>query len=228
MEAAVVGIYVGRVGRLVGGRKSVPSAIFKAPVAGPVWLGREGFSGDEQADRKNHGGREKAAFVYPAEHYARWKEMLGREIGPAAFGENLSTRGLTEGDVCIGDVYRLGGAVVQVSQPRRPCYKPAWRHGVKELALLTQKSGMTGFYLRVLEEAEVAPGDCLMLLEREAPWATISEANRLVHRDRHDEEGIRRLLAVSALSASWRASLKRRLLGIASDDTPRLEGPRGA
>ncbi|BBL79533.1 hypothetical protein RxyAA322_13870 [Rubrobacter xylanophilus] len=142
------------------------------PVTGAVWLGWEGFAGDEQADRENHGGPEKAALVCPAEHYVRWREMLGREIGPAAFGENLSTRSLTEEEeVCVGDVCRLGGAVVQVSQPRQPCYKPAWRFGVRDLAALTLRSGMTGFCLRVLEEGRRrgrpdAPGTALAVGHR--------------------------------------------------------------
>ncbi|ABG05052.1 MOSC domain containing protein [Rubrobacter xylanophilus DSM 9941] len=228
MGAVVVEISVGRVGRLAGRGKGVKSAIFKRPLGGPAWLGREGFAGDEQADRKNHGGPEKAAFVYPTEHYPRWQEMLGLELPPAAFGENLSTRGLAEDGVCLGDVYRLGGALVQVSQPRRPCYKPAWRFGVRDLALLTQESGMTGFYLRVLEEGEVAPGDALALLERPVGAVSVGEANRVMHRDRDDAEGMGRLLAAPGLPPSWHAAFERRLAGVGEDGAGRLEGPVGA
>ncbi|MBX6762619.1 MAG: MOSC domain-containing protein [Rubrobacteraceae bacterium] len=223
--ARVLSVNLGRVVRLEGRRKSVPSAIFKAPAPGAVWLGREGFAGDEQADRKNHGGPEKAALVYPMEHYVRWRGMLGREIGPAAFGENLSTRRITEEDVHLGDVCRLGGAVVQVSQPRRPCYKPAWRHGVRNIALLTQQSGLTGFYLRVLEEGEVRAGDALLLLDRPPGTVSVGEANRVMSRGRDDAEGIENLLSCRWLPPSWRRDLRRRLAGMEEDAAERLEGP---
>jgi MOSC domain-containing protein YiiM len=150
---------------------------------------------------------------------------LDRRLGPAAFGENFSTQGFTESAVCVGDVYGVGTAVVQVSQPRQPCFKLAARHGVKELALWVQETGLTGFYFRVLEEGEVAAGDEIALLERPAPEVSVAEANRVMHLDKQDVAGIERLLAVAELSANWRRTFEKRLSGRAEDAAPRLEGP---
>ncbi|WP_164013129.1 MOSC domain-containing protein [Pyxidicoccus trucidator] len=112
------------------------SAIFKEPVAGPVWLSRTGLAGDGQAALKVHGGLEKAVLAYAAAHYDFWRERLERaDVGPGAFGENWVLSGGTEDGTCIGDMLRMGGARVQVSQPRQPCWKPARRWGRKDLAL---------------------------------------------------------------------------------------------
>ncbi|WP_235401348.1 MOSC domain-containing protein [Rubrobacter aplysinae] len=206
--------------------KAVQSGFVKSPVQGKVWLSRTGLAGDGQADLKAHGGPEKAACVYPLEHYPYWAERLGRELPPAAFGENFSTQGLTEPGVCIGDVFRVGEAAVQVSQPRRPCYKLAARYGERELALRVQQSSLTGFYFRVLEEGRVAAGDELYLVERPAPEAPVSEANRIMHHDEDDLEATERLLGVEELSLSWRRTFEKRLTGEEEDTAPRLSGPQ--
>lgn len=208
--------------------EEVRSGFMKYPVEAETWLYRTGLTGDGQADLKAHGGPEKAACVYPLEHYPYWVHRLGRNLSPAAFGENFSTQGLTESDVCIGDVFRVGdrGAVVQVSQPRRPCYKLAARYDERELALRVQQSGLTGFYLRVLEEGRVAAGDDLYLVKRPAPEATVSEANRVMHHDKGDLDAIERLLGVGELSSSWRRTFEKRLAGESEDTAPRLSGPR--
>jgi MOSC domain-containing protein YiiM len=205
--------------------KHVQSGFRKSPVRGSLWLSNTGLAGDGQADLKNHGGPEKAVCVYPLEHHPYWEERLDRRLGPAAFGENFSTEGLTESGVCVGDVYRVGTAVVQVSQPRQPCFKLAARHGVKELALWVQETGLTGFYFRVLEEGEVAAGDEIILLERPAPEVSLAEANRVMHLDKRDVVGIERLLGVTELSANWRRTFEKRLFGRTEDAAPRLEGP---
>lgn len=209
--------------------KQVQSGFVKRPVEGAVWLSRTGLAGDGQADLKVHGGPEKAACVYPAEHYPYWEERLGRRLPAAAFGENLSTAGLTEPEVCIGDVFSVGdrGAVAQVSQPRQPCYKLAARHGEKRLALWVQQTGLTGFYLRVLEEGEIAEGDAVRLVERPAPEATLAEANRVMHRDKGDLRAAERLLSVEQLSPSWRRTFEERLAGGREDTAARLLGPEG-
>lgn len=209
--------------------KHVPSGFRKSPVSGTLRLGKTNLEGDGQADLENHGGPEKAVCVYPLEHYPYWEGRLGRELRPAAFGENVSAEGLLEPGVCVGDVYRVGepgrGALVQVSQPRRPCFKLAVRYGVKELALWTQETGLTGFYFRVLEEGEVRADDEISLLERTAPEASVAEANRVMHLDKHDVAGIERLLAVPELSANWRRTFEKRLSGHTEATAPRLEGP---
>lgn len=200
------------------------SAIFKKPVPGPLWLSRTGLAGDGQADRKVHGGPEKAVLAYAASHHAFWRERLERpDVGPGAFGENWVLSGGTEDAVCIGDVLRVGGARVQVSQPRQPCWKPARRWGRKELSLLLQETGRTGWYLRVLEEGPVREGDALELLERPYPAFTISFANHAMHGDAPDAAAA--LSGCEALSHGWRESLRRRAQGTRGDDRPRLEGP---
>lgn len=224
MNARLLSLNVGKPKPLPYRGKSVPSSFVKTPVSGALWLLETGLDGDGQADLRNHGGPEKAVCVYPQEHYPYWEARLGRPLQPAAFGENFSTEGLTEERVCIGDVYRVGGALVQVSQPRQPCFKLAARHGVPQLALWVQESGFTGFYFRVLEEGEVRAGDGIPLVERQSSAVSLAEANRIMHRDKRDVAGIERLLAVPELSANWRRTFEKRLAGAMEDTAPRLRG----
>lgn len=202
------------------------SAIAKQPVSGEQILGLEGFEGDGQADRKHHGGPDKAICVYPLEHYPYWEERLGRVLPVAAFGENVTVSGLVEEDVCIGDTFALGETVVQVSQPRQPCHKLAKRYGVPEMALWVQKTGRTGFYFRVLQPGRIQVGPELTLRRLSADPAGISVAcaNQLMHENKEDKDGIHRLLEVAALSASWRATFEKRLAGNKEDTGARLNG----
>jgi MOSC domain-containing protein YiiM len=186
------------------------SGIFKRPVAVPVKLGLIGLEGDEQADLVNHGGPDKAVCVYSFRHYRHWEEVLGQALPLGAFGENFTIDGWTEADVHIGDVFAVGTAKVQISQPRIPCWKLAMKWGLSELPALVTESGATGFYFRVLEPGEVETGE-LALLERHPERLTVQEANRVMHRDKADAAGIRRLLGVDALAESWRGTLERRL-----------------
>jgi MOSC domain-containing protein YiiM len=189
-----------------------------------VPLGPTGLAGDVQADLRVHGGPDKAVCVYPTEHLAHWSERLGRRLAPGAFGENFSLVDLLEGDVCLGDVYRVGSALVQVSQPRQPCYKLATRNGEPAFALWVQESGRTGFYFRCLEPGQVQVGDVIMLVERTAPECTVLEVNRVLHRDKHDRVGVDRLLARPELAASLRRTLERRLAGEPENLARRLQG----
>ena len=186
------------------------SGIFKRPVGAPVRLGPTGLAGDEQADTVNHGGPDKAVCVYSFRHYPHWERALGRPLAFGAFGENFTVDEWDEADVCIGDVFAAGTARVQVSQPRVPCWKLAMKWGLDELPALVTESGATGFYFRVLEPGEVTTG-ALALLERHPEGLTVQEANRIMHKDKRDAAGIRRLLGVDALAASWRETLERRL-----------------
>jgi MOSC domain-containing protein YiiM len=224
VDARLVSLNVGKPRPLVQGNKSLPSAIFKSPVLGPLQLGSTGLESDAQADLKNHGGVEKAVCVYPLEHYSYWKVRLKKDLKPGAFGENLSTEKLLEAEVCIGDSYRVGNATVQVTQPRQPCSKLTALHGVKELALWAQETGFTGFYLRCLEAGEIRAGDDIVLLERPTRSVSIAEANRVLHRDKYDAVGIERLLNIPELSISWRRTLEKRLYGRAENRVLRLEG----
>jgi len=143
---------------------SVTSAMHKTPVDGALVLGPEGLVGDAQADRRHHGGVDKAVHHYPRDHYAAWRAELGDLPwldAPGAFGENFSTTGLVEADVCLGDRWSVGGALLEVSQARQPCFKLGLRFGRKDMPRLVQASGRTGWYYRVLEVGEVRAGDVL-------------------------------------------------------------------
>src|SRR5262249_32761236 len=153
-----------------------------------------------------------------------WSERLGRRLEPAAFGENFSVVELLEADVCLGDVYRVGTALGQVSQPRQPCYKLATRNGEPRFSLWVQEAGWTGFYFRCLEPGDVQAGDAITLVERSAPGCSIVEVNRVLHRDKQDRAGIERLLAVAALAERLRHTFEGRLAGVVDDPTRRLEG----
>ncbi|MFC5598427.1 MOSC domain-containing protein [Deinococcus cellulosilyticus] len=187
----------------------VSSAIVKSSTSEPLQLTLTGLVGDQQADLRYHGGPDKAICVYPAEHYAFWKEKLGRELPVPGFGENFTTLGLLEAEVCIGDVYQVGEVRVQVTQPRQPCFKLAMRHGIKDLAVQVTESGFTGFYLRVLQEGTVQAGDAITLLEKGR--ITITETNRVIHVDRNDRAAIEQLLLEDALAATLRDGLQKRL-----------------
>jgi MOSC domain-containing protein YiiM len=187
------------------------SGIVKEPVAGPVPVGRTGVQGDGQADLVNHGGPDKAICAYSADHYDAWRRELDLpSLTFGAFGENFTIEGLTEGDVCLGDVWRIGAVEVQVSQPRQPCWKLARRWRIEDLALRVIQNGRTGWYFRVLREGVVASGLALERLDRPFPRWTIERANRVLHHDKADLAAAAELAAVATLSAPLRASLSRR------------------
>lgn len=193
--------------------KTWESGFCKDPQAGRCWLRYQGFRGDEQADRRNHGGPDKAVCVYPVEHYAFWRDRLARpDLAPGAFGENLSVDHLLEPDVCIGDVFSVGEALVQVSQPRQPCWKLARRWRVEDLAVQAEQLGFTGFYFRVLRHGWVQSGDALIRRERLFPQWTIEACNQVMHHRKTDHAAARVLSECPALSASWKDSLHARTL----------------
>src|SRR5699024_7130763 len=161
------------------------TGMFKNEREGQVWLTKTGLKEDEVADTKVHGGPEKALFAYPEAHYEYWREQLGKESMVAGgMGENLVIEGADEFTTFIGDVYRFGEAVIEVSQPRRPCWKPARRHRVLDLALQIQNSGRTGWYYRVLEEGYVEANVTLELIDRPHPEWSIAAANEVMYVDK--------------------------------------------
>lgn len=202
------------------------TGFIKKPVLGPVFLGRINLEGDGQADRVHHGGPDKAVLCYGDSHYEGWRlELDLPEMGGGDFGENFTIQGLSESNVCIGDIWEVGEAKVQVTQPRQPCWKLARRWRIKDLALRVQRSGRTGWYLRVLNEGFVATGQPLVLLDRSFPDWTIARANHLMHHDRHNRELAAALAEVDPLSASWKRTLSRRALdGTQPETSKRLEG----
>jgi MOSC domain-containing protein YiiM len=146
--------------------------------------------------------------VYPDEHYPFWHRTLTEvQLPHGAFGENFTTQGLQETEVCIGDRYQLGGAVVEVSQPREPCWKLARRWRVKHLTALVEQTGLTGFYFRVLQHGQVAQGDSFILLERPFPEWTLARCNQLRHHDKHNHAAALALAACPLLSAVWKDAL---------------------
>lgn len=191
--------------------RPVYSAIAKAPVLGDsVWLDWTDLSGDQQGDPKVHGGPDKAVYCYTADHFDAWSRELGRPVAPAAFGENLTLSGAAEEHVCIGDVWRWGDAVVQVAQPRYPCFKLAMhtRQADMEQRLIT--SGRSGWYLRVLRPGEVPVRDAAITVEhRDEARLRVIDAHRAFT---SDDPRIPALLDHPALAESWRRMLRRRAL----------------
>jgi len=180
------------------------TGIFKQPVRGPVRVGTLGLAGDRQADLTVHGGADKAVCVYSGDHYPAWqRELQIEDFNAGAFGENFTLAGLTEQDVCIGDVWALGEIELQVSQPRQPCWKLARKWRIKTLTAQAVDNGRTGWYFRVLREGLVNTGDPLVLVSRPSPDWTIAAANTVMHHRVHDAEAAAKLAAVDGLSVSW-------------------------
>lgn len=207
--------------------RSWRTSIFKEPVSTPVLLTKINLDGDEQADLKHHGGPEKAVFCYPAEHYPIWrKELSNQDIQLGGMGENFSTANLLETDVAIGDIFEVGEAVIQVSQPRQPCWKPARRYRTKDLALLLQNTGRTGWYFRVLQEGYVEKGQKLRLIERPHPEWTIDRCNYIMHIDRENFAEAAVLGEVKELAVNWKKTLVNRVNTRSVEDiSNRVFGP---
>jgi len=192
----------------------VYSAIAKRPVTvgTTLWLSIGNLAGDGQADLSVHGGPDKAVYAYPSEHRAAWSEELGEELGAAPFGENLSTAGALEGDVCIGDVWAWGDALLQVAQPRWPCFKLALHRARPDIQARMRRNGRTGWYLRVLQPGEVVVGEPIEVAERDVAGLTVTDAHAAMG-DRHleDRDRVERLGAHTALAIEWRQPLIDRL-----------------
>jgi MOSC domain-containing protein YiiM len=187
------------------------TGFFKQPVGGAVMLRAINLDGDGQGDRKNHGGPDKAVLCDAAGHYSAWRsELDAPDLPYGAFGENFSIDGLDEAAVCIGDVFAVGGALVQVSQPRQPCWKISARWQRPDLLPRVQASGRTGWYLRVLQEGLVECGQTLTLRERPHPAWSVGRATSVMNHQA-DREGARGLLACPPLAEVWRSALQSRL-----------------
>ncbi len=170
MSARLASIQIGRIAPL--GPQRVPSAFIKTGIAGPVIAGALGLAGDEQADLSVHGGPEKAVYAYAAAHYAGWAAAfpdLAPRFAAGCMGENLTVEGMAEDDLCVGDIHAIGGALLQVCQPRQPCFKLALALGEPRLAKHMVRTGHAGWYYRVVQEGAIAPGDAVTRAERPNP-----------------------------------------------------------
>jgi MOSC domain-containing protein YiiM len=211
----VLSVSVGLPREVVAGDRSVLTSIFKSPVAGRIPVRGHNLAGDRQSDLSVHGGRAKAVYAYPYEHYAFWRaQMTDVDLQPGHFGENLTIEGLLEEDVHVGDRLRIGSAELLVTQPRLPCFKLGIRFGRPEMVKRFLDSRRTGFYLAVAVEGDIAAGDAIEVVERHPAGVSIPELLRMYLREPVDPHRLREALAIPALSDAWRHDLQKRLTDV--------------
>jgi MOSC domain-containing protein YiiM len=207
-----VSIFIGDVKPLpVSGR---PTGIYKTRVSAPIAIGIEGFAGDAQADRRVHGGPDKAVHLYPTRHYARLADefpQVAASLVPGSIGENLATDALDEDDVRVGDIWQIGTALIQVSQPRSPCWKIDERFGCDGIAKFIAASGLTGWYWRVLQPGIVNPEDTLNLFDPAADAPTLREAMQLCSKHRPSMQQLERLARTPGIAGAWRDKIVQRI-----------------
>jgi MOSC domain-containing protein YiiM len=190
----------------------VSTAIFKKAVATPIMLRTLNLDGDRQADLSVHGGPTKAVYLYPSEHYDYWRqEYPDMDLPYGMFGENFTTSGFLESEVCIGDEFRVGSARVRVTEPRMPCYKLGIRFGRTDIIKKFLVSQRTGFYFAVLQEGEVNVGDEFQLSAKSKSDVRVSDITRLYVGDKQNVELLRRAIAAEALPEGWRTYFQDRL-----------------
>jgi ferredoxin-NADP reductase/MOSC domain-containing protein YiiM len=212
--------------------KTVHTAVWKAPVQGRRMVRRLNIDGDGQGDLVGHGGEHRAVFVYQIESYRYWQNQLGRnDFTYGQFGENFTVEALPDTEVCIGDLYRIGGALFEVTQPRVTCYRVGIRMNEPQMAALLVSHGRPGFYSRVLEEGEVGAGDEILKVKAGPERMTVAEINALLYLPGHLANGLERALRIPALSAGWRTSLEalldREQKGSGTTGNPGLGPPMG-
>lgn len=191
--------------------EKVLTGIFKQPVMGQIALRRLNLAGDAQADLTVHGGPDKAVYAYPSEHYRGWEQVVGRELLPGAFGENLTTAGLVEDQVHIGDAFRIGTARLVVTQPRMPCYKLGIRFGDMQMVKMFIKAHRPGIYFAVQEEGQLGAGDAIELVHADERRVSVSDTFTLMFSRDPDPVDLRAILAIPTLAAVWREEFQSRL-----------------
>ena len=211
-DARLISLSVGLPRMVMSNGDSVSTGIFKERVAGRVMLRTLNLDGDRQADLSVHGGPSKAVYVYPSEHYDYWRrELPEMELPWGMFGENFTTAGLFESEVNIGDKFRVGSAVVAVTEPRMPCYKLALKFDRPDIIKRFLASERTGFYFAVLQEGEVGEGDLIQQVEESGRSLKVSHVTRLYTREKNNAGLLRRAIADQALPESWRSYFQHRL-----------------
>ena len=208
----VLSVNVGKPRDIEHEGQTITTGIFKNPVAGPVQVTAINLEGDQQADLKVHGGPSKAIYAYPSEHYAFWRRELPQvDFSWGLFGENLTTEGLLEPDLCVGDRLYVGSTELMVTEPRLPCYKLNAKFGRDDLVKRFLQSRRTGFYCAVLREGKIAAGDRVEILSRDASRVSIAEITRLYAFDRGDVRAMRRAVEAKSLTESWRGYFRDRI-----------------
>jgi MOSC domain-containing protein YiiM len=209
---SVLSVNVGTPKQVPAGRAVVLTSIFKSPVEGRVAVRRHNIAGDIQSDLTVHGGPYKAVYSYPAEHYSFWQEQLpDTDLSWGMFGENLTTRGIIEDDVRIGDRFRVGSAVLQVTQPRMPCYKLGIRFARADMVKRFWLSGRSGIYFSIIEEGDVAAGDPIEPVSRGPEEVSVADVVRLYRGDENSGDLLQKALR-APLSGSWKEELRERSL----------------
>jgi ferredoxin-NADP reductase/MOSC domain-containing protein YiiM/ferredoxin len=212
--------------------KTIHTAVWKTPVQGRRMTRRLNIDGDGQGDLAGHGGEHRAVFIYQIESYRYWQNQLSRnDFTCGQFGENFTVEGLADAEVCIGDHYRIGDALFEVTQPRVTCYRVGIRMNEPQMAALLTSRGRPGFYFRVLEEGEVGAGDEILKIKTGPERMTVAEINALLYLPGHPASGLERALRIPALSAGWRTSLAalldRERKGSGTTGNPGLGPPQG-
>lgn len=214
-DAVIRAVHAGRVAPL--GPDGVPSGFFKQPVMGRVAVGELGLTGDEQADKSVHGGPDKAVYAYPTEGYAAWIDDFParrRTLVPGGMGENLATAGLSEDDVHIGDVLRVGTATLQVTQPRQPCFKLALYHREPKMVRRMTETARCGWYLRVLEPGALGAGDRIQTIERHEKTWSVRHFAALIALKTIDAETLAEIVAMPGVATTWQMRALRLLAEI--------------
>ena len=209
MKASILEICVGKPREIEVSGERVSSGIFKQAVWGTVPLSLLNLQGDEQANLKFHGGREKAVYAYSASHYPYWLAALGREtLEPSQFGQNITVDGLSDDEVRIGDILQLGTATVEVAQPRIPCAKLGVRLGNRDFATQFLLAGRLGYYLYVIEPGELSSGDEMCVIERPAHEITIADLWRTTFTQERDLDVARQAMDFPHIDEGWKKRLR--------------------
>jgi MOSC domain-containing protein YiiM len=195
--------------RLINTSKKIKSGIFKKPVSQPIYLDYLGFESDGVGDKRIHGGKNMAVCVYCFEHFSYWEGKLQRKILPGSFGENLTVSGMSEVIINIGDIFKIGAAELEVSQPRQPCHKLNKIFNDQSMACNIKKNGFTGFYLRVLKPGLIQPGTSIKRIYE--GQFSIEKANALMRKNGAKIQDMKKLITLPSLSDSWREMIQKRI-----------------
>lgn len=206
-KGEIVSLRAGKIVTIEGENKVFETAYFKKSTDLKLWLGKTGLDGDFQADKKYHGGSEKALLAYAASSYKMWKDKYGFNFENGSFGENITVDGLDEDSVCLGDIYKIGDVLIEVSQPRQPCWKINAALNDKEMLKNTLNEGRTGWYYRVLNEGYLQSDMTIELHKRINPDWSIKKANDVMKNKKSNPELVEQILKIAELSYEWKRDL---------------------